>query len=350
MVSKMICLFLFGMLHAEHAAADPNEEMNIGKAMSKFMQPMQLQRPATQYGAQNGLSTGSIQSAMLTTLDEMEARSQEIQRLRARIQNLPQVDDQASSFVSFGWLAGFFASAGLVASLAFAAVRKSSGHGQHASELTSDSQISLVPQRAGPVVASASSVRAPRSSSVKMSVEDLVGGINDPIFGGTPEGKIFDPLGLGKDVGSLYRRRCVEIKHGRVCMVAFLGMTVGPNDLFQPSHALLSPSQDLHFDDIPGGMAAIGAVPGAGWAQIIALVGVHELTINKQDYTKVPGEIPTFLGFKPDDPEVFRDKQWKELKNGRLAMIAVLGEMMASQVSGLGTYEQLGAIGESLGL
>ena len=45
-------------------------------------------------------------------------------------------------------------------------------------------------------------------------------------------------------------------------------------------------------------------MPGAGWAQIIALVGIHELTINKQDYTKVPGEIPTFLGFKPDDPEV----------------------------------------------
>ena len=61
---------------------------------------------------------------------------------------------------------------------------------------------------------------------------------------------------------------------------------------------------DLHFDDIPGGIQAIGAVPGAGWAQIIAVVGIHELTINKQDYTKTPGEIPTFLGFKPDDPEV----------------------------------------------
>ena len=64
-----------------------------------------------------------------------------------------------------------------------------------------------------------------------MAVEDLVGGINDPIFGGTPEGKIFDPLGLGADEASLYRRRVVEIKHGRVCMVAFLGMTVGPKEV-----------------------------------------------------------------------------------------------------------------------
>merc|ERR1719311_1106522 len=189
----------------------------------------------------------------------------------------------------------------------------------------------------------------PARSTISMAVEDLVGGINDPIFGGTPEGKIWDPLGLGADEAALYRRRVVEIKHGRVCMVAFLGMTVGPNDLVQPSHALLAPSLDLHFDDIPGGIAAINAVPAAGWAQIIALVGAHELTIAKQDYTKVPGEIPTFLGFKPDDPEVFKEKQLKELKNGRLAMIAVLGELMAQKVSGMGTYEQLGAIVDSVG-
>merc|ERR1711998_367563 len=153
-----------------------------------------------------------------------------------------------------------------------------------------------------------------RSSSVSMAVEDLVGGINDPIFGGTPEGKIWDPLGLGADEASLYRRRVVEIKHGRICMVAFLGMTVGPNDLIAPTHQLLSPSLDLHFDDIPGGIAAIGAVPAAGWLQIIALVGLHELTVAKQDYTKEPGEIDTFLGFKPDDVATFKEKQLKELK------------------------------------
>merc|ERR1712205_263096 len=99
-----------------------------------------------------------------------------------------------------------------------------------------------------------------------------------------------------------------------------------------------------------GGIAAIEYVPAAGWFQIIALVGVHELTIAKQDYTKVPGEIPTFLGFKPEDPAVFKNKQLKELKNGRLAMLAVLGEMMAQQVSGMGTYEQLDAIVDSLPL
>lgn len=190
-------------------------------------------------------------------------------------------------------------------------------------------------------------MRAPvrgRSPAVSMAVDDLVGGINDPIFGGTPEGKIWDPLGLGADEASLYRRRVVEIKHGRICMVAFCGMAIGHGDLIEPSHQLLSPSLGLHFDDIPAGVAAIPYVPLAGWIQIVALVGIHELTVAKQDYTKEPGEINTFLGFKPSDPAEFRDKQLKELKNGRLAMLAVLGEMCAQQVSGMGTYEQLGLI------
>lgn len=55
-------------------------------------------------------------------------------------------------------------------------------------------------------------------------------------------------------------------------------------------------------------------MPAAGWAQIIFLVGLHELTVAKQDYTKVPGEIPTFLSFKPEDPDVrsrTRAPQWQ---------------------------------------
>ena len=98
-----------------------------------------------------------------------------------------------------------------------------------------------------------------------------------------------------------------------------------PPQLIQPTHALLSPSLDLHFDDIPGGIAALGAVPGAGWLQIIALVGAHELTIAKQDYTKTPGEIPTFLGFKPDDPEVSRRRLDLKPRSTMLPSLGAVG-------------------------
>ena len=36
----------------------------------------------------------------------------------------------------------------------------------------------------------------------------------------------FDPLGFSKDEASLFRRRAVELKHGRICMLATFGALV----------------------------------------------------------------------------------------------------------------------------
>merc|ERR1719174_3472542 len=80
-------------------------------------------------------SGAGMQSNVVKTLVDLEEQNQEMkvayQRLRARIQNMPQADDQASF--------------GVAASVGVAAVRKYSGHGQQGSESTSDAQISLVP-------------------------------------------------------------------------------------------------------------------------------------------------------------------------------------------------------------
>merc|ERR1719506_2895190 len=113
--------------------------MKLDKAMAKaFVPAAQLQRPASP--VINGPAVAPMQSAMLKTAADMEERIEEIQYLRARIQNMPQVNGQASSgsAASFGWLAGFIASVG------FAVVRKYTGQ-----ESAEGSQISLVPQRAG---------------------------------------------------------------------------------------------------------------------------------------------------------------------------------------------------------
>mmetsp|Transcript_1793 Transcript_1793/g.4187 ORF Transcript_1793/g.4187 Transcript_1793/m.4187 type:complete len:211 (-) Transcript_1793:37-669(-) len=63
--------------------------------------------------------------------------------------------------------------------------------------------------------------RAPSSSGLKMSAEDMVGSL-------APVG-FFDPLGLsaGKPAGELKKYREAELKHGRVAMTAFLGILVG---------------------------------------------------------------------------------------------------------------------------
>ncbi|CAM9406506.1 unnamed protein product [Sphacelaria rigidula] len=49
-----------------------------------------------------------------------------------------------------------------------------------------------------------------------MAVNDMLGG--DVETKGT-----YDPLGFGKDDASLFRRRAVELKHGRVAMLAITG-------------------------------------------------------------------------------------------------------------------------------
>ncbi|KAJ1388260.1 hypothetical protein B484DRAFT_409676 [Ochromonadaceae sp. CCMP2298] len=71
------------------------------------------------------------------------------------------------------------------------------------------------------------------SSGLKMSTQDRLGSAEDMVGSLDPVG-FFDPLGLsaGKTEGELKRFREAELKHGRVSMVAFLGIMVG--EAFNP--------------------------------------------------------------------------------------------------------------------
>merc|ERR1719416_372960 len=70
----------------------------------------------------------------------------------------------------------------------------------------------------------------------------------------------WDPAGFTKDgdVEKFKRRREVEIKHGRVSMIATIGYIV-PEYFKFPGY--LSPSQGIKFADVPNGLAAIGKIP-----------------------------------------------------------------------------------------
>ena len=78
----------------------------------------------------------------------------------------------------------------------------------------------------------------------------------------------------------------------------------------------LSPSMGLKFADVPNGLAAIGKVPGNGWAQIVAFAGYYELSVYQ--YKGVPGEYG-WKAISSQDPEVRKRKLNAELANGRLA-------------------------------
>merc|ERR1719198_808451 len=65
-------------------------------------------------------------------------------------------------------------------------------------------------------------------STSKVSKTALAGDARSPDGLGVDPGPLdlFDPLGFVDDVDSFPRRRAVEIKHGRISMIAFVGMAV----------------------------------------------------------------------------------------------------------------------------
>merc|ERR1719422_169169 len=132
----------------------------------------------------------------------------------------------------------------------------------------------------------------------------------------------FDPVGFTKDGDefSFKRRRSVEIKHGRICMLATMGY-ITP-EITGKWPGFLSPSAKLKFDDIPNGLAAVSKVPAAGWLQILAYGYYCETSGGWDEWEEgTPGD----YGWKvltSEDPEGKKRKLNAELANGRLAMMA----------------------------
>merc|ERR1712176_774297 len=143
----------------------------------------------------------------------------------------------------------------------------------------------------------------------------------------------FDPAGFTKDgdVDAFKRRREVELKHGRVSMIAALGFIV-PEYVRLPG--LISPSLGLKFSDVPNGLAAISKVPALGWAQWFVFCGLVDFGLYRADPSRAPGDyenagvlgVPNASG-PMSDTEGRKRKLNAELANGRLAMVAIMGMM-----------------------
>nr|AKR52924.1 chloroplast fucoxanthin chlorophyll A/C protein [Polykrikos lebourae] len=170
----------------------------------------------------------------------------------------------------------------------------------------------------------------------------------DQEIGTTMPFKYFDPLGLGKndDEADFRRRRCAEIKNGRVAMLACMGY-IAPEFSRFPGYC--SPSYALKFTDIPNGIAALYKLPFEGWIQIGVFIGFLELFPFWQFADRAPGDfkgagrlgIPMFFLANAEgpvcDPVKNRRSLDAELNNGRLAMMAITG--MIAQNSLFGTTD-----------
>ena len=174
-----------------------------------------------------------------------------------------------------------------------------------------------------------------QQSASKVVVSGDIGVDPGPI---TPGGPFFD------DVEGLARRRAVEVKHGRIAMMAFLGMMVQELGIEFPGSMTLDGS--VQFSDIGTGFGAIGNIPTFGLFQIVAFAGFAEIgAMPAAQYTGGPQNLPggydgsvgTIPGGYPfttqiEDVTARNRALTCELQNGRAAMLGTFGAMCHSCV------------------
>jgi len=172
------------------------------------------------------------------------------------------------------------------------------------------------------------------AASTKMEVDEMVIGVQPPAG-------FYDPLGfVAKDGPEAFiRRRAVERKHGRVCMMAITGLIVHNAGIEFPGY--LSVSEDLKFSDIPDGITGIFAVPPAGLAQILAFFGIVELAWWPASNYSGDYGCGFFGAFYEGEEKIA--KLNAEMANGRLAMLGIAGAMFAEGQTGMTLAEQLDA-------
>ena len=200
------------------------------------------------------------------------------------------------------------------------------------------------------LAAPAGALVAPAAPKATVKVQ----GVSDMIGGTIETAGLWDPLRLsdGASDEQLHRWRCVELKHGRVAMAATVGYLY--NDLQLNFPGTLSPSIGLKFTDVPTGLAAThgfpNCVPIAGWVQIIGFIGVLETTTFKQDPAKEAGNVGGDLFRRYKDPAERETKLISELKNGRLAMMGIMGMLVTDQLTGMGPISWLIKDGSPFGV
>jgi hypothetical protein len=145
----------------------------------------------------------------------------------------------------------------------------------------------------------------------------------EKLDGSMPGDVGFDPMGLSEIQSDLKYARWAELKHGRICMLAILGMVTQEYGPFGSGWHV--PGEQFTNTDP---FAAVAQVGFAGNMQIFAAIGAIEVaTFNKHYGEGTPGDIGwDFLGLLDGKSAADLERTYtQEIVHGRLAMIAFIG-------------------------
>ena len=155
----------------------------------------------------------------------------------------------------------------------------------------------------------------------------------------------FDPLGFAKNSEDLMKYREAEIKHARLAMLAAAGWPI--SELFDAKIAkvmgmtAIVDASDRAPSVLNGGLGKVSPVywlACLAGAAAIDLYGIKSAS-NKADYT--PGDLGFDpFGVYPKDEEGQKWFQTAELKNGRLAMIAITAFAVQELVTKTGVVDE----------
>ncbi|KAJ6805077.1 photosystem I chlorophyll a/b-binding protein 6, chloroplastic [Iris pallida] len=176
----------------------------------------------------------------------------------------------------------------------------------------------------------------------------------DWLDGSLPGDFGFDPLGLGSEPESLRWFAQAELVHGRWAMLAVAGILI-PECLakleFMENYSWYDAGSREYFADpatlFVAQMALMGWVEGRRWADLVnpGSVDIEPKLPNRKN-PKADVGYPGGLWFDPmmwgrGSPEPVMVLRTKEIKNGRLAMLAFVGFVFQARYTGQGPIENL---------
>lgn len=188
---------------------------------------------------------------------------------------------------------------------------------------------------------------APKARALPKMSQSLPFFERPPLLDGTMAGDVgFDPIGFAKTDADLMNYREAEIKHGRLAMLAAAGWPL--SELFDKKIATLlgmTPLVDAS-DRAPsllnGGLGKVSPLYWIGCLVAAAAIDAYGISKARDNG---PGYFPGNLGFDPlgmypPDKEGQLRMQTTEIKNGRLAMIAITAFAFQEVISSTGVIDE----------